>query len=104
MFEFYQKRHSSVLVLPVQKILQRYDSCLALNDPGSSIYGNCLIGRVLAIETVPGADSEFRNSAIRYLRWTEKIVPTLAESNLRGRFEEASKVLKKILQTDNVSS
>ncbi len=100
MFDVYKKYYSPIAYFPVEYILGRLDYCMKVVSGLDSMYGECLLEKILTFETARLRGVEFKASVSEYLRWFDTLPPSM---NNYGKLKEAKDILVKMVELDTNS-
>jgi spermidine synthase len=98
-FNVYKKYHSPLSILPDQAFLGRADYCIETVSPREELYGQCLLQKILMLETVRMRAREFKEAVASYTTWFDK----LSESSPSyGKLKEARDILVKLISMERL--
>jgi hypothetical protein len=94
MFELYKKFASPIARVPLGNFMKQVDYCMHNTVYKDELYGECLLQKILVLETIKSTAPEFFNSVNQYLDW----FPNLSKdaSNFQ-KLEEARNILVKLV-------
>ena len=93
MFDSYKKYGSPLARISPANLLKRVDSCLGGVSPKQELYGECLLQKILMMETLQTASKDIFDSVNHYFAWL-KGLPTTSPGYARLR--EASTILERL--------
>jgi hypothetical protein len=96
MFESYKKYASPLAHIPPERFMAPVDQCLRSVDADNELYGECLLQKILVLETVPIPTFDLNRSVSDFLDWFPKLA---ANAPNYGKLEEARNILLKMAPT-----
>jgi hypothetical protein len=98
MFELYKKFASPIARVPLANFMRQVDYCIHNTVYKEELYGECLLQKILLLETVKSTAPEFIKSVNQYLDW----FPNLAkDAENFQKLEEARNILVKLVAHKN---
>lgn len=77
MFESYKKYYSPIALMPFQSFMDRFEKCVKVVSQGDTLYGECLLQKLLVLETLSMKGPEFKENVSLFLTWFEKVPSTV---------------------------
>jgi spermidine synthase len=94
LFNVYKKYASPIARLPVAQLSTNVDYCLRTTALTEELYGECLLQKILILETAQLPGPSLNSSIQQYLEW----FPTLNKgSSNYGKLQEAKNILSKMV-------
>jgi hypothetical protein len=78
MFEMYKKYASPVARIPPSHFMNKVEFCLKTVPYATELYGECLLQKILVLQTVSAPTPEFKLLVDRYLDWFPNLATTTA--------------------------
>lgn len=76
MFELYKKFASPIARIPASLFLKPVEYCMKTNVYADELYGECLLQKILVLETVQLPGPEFQSAVTQYLDWFPNLPKT----------------------------
>lgn len=99
-FEMYKRYVSPIAQLPLRPLLAQLDYCLKTTPFNNELYGECLLQKILVLETTQVASPMLNSNIQQYLDWFPNLDKT---SPNYKKLSEANVILRKML-TQNKSN
>jgi len=93
MFEMYKRFASPIAQIPLDRFLVPVDHCLKTTPYAEELFGECLLQKILVMDTATPSVPEFSAEINRYLDWFEKLPKT---STNYEKLSEAKNILVKM--------
>jgi spermidine synthase len=93
MFESYKKYASPLAHIPPERFMAPVDQCLRSVDADNELYGECLLQKILVLETVPIPTFDINRSVNEFLDWFPKLSQNAPNY---GKLAEARSILIKM--------
>jgi spermidine synthase len=93
-FETYKKYSSPLAHFPTELLVGRTDGCLKTISQSSSLYGECLLQKILMLELTDLSPNEYLKTVDRYTSWFPTLNPGVADY---ARLKEAKEILGKVM-------
>lgn len=94
MFDVYKKYASPIARLPLSGFMERVDYCLESIPKSDELFGECLLQKILVMETTQRPSKELTSAIHLYLEW----FPSLDRNNENyAKLEDAKEILEKMI-------
>ena len=99
MFDAYRKYASPLALLPVDPFLARVEYCIRTIGRSDELHGQCLLQRILMLETVRMRGPEFKEAVANYMTWFADLPES---SPSYAKLKDARDILDKLIQMEKL--